>query len=652
MPERGGRAIDRGRAATAGLAVVYFVVFTATSWAKWAGFAYRTFDLAYYVQALWQLIHGRFDVSVQYVPLLGNHVEPIVFLFAPIFILWPHPMLFVAVQNAALAAMGPLAYRISRRLGLGELSAWLLAAAILITPATGYVALHEFHPEALSAPLLLWMFDARLARARLRYWIAFAAVLACKENMAPLLAAYCVVQMVRERKDASWSELRAWFIWPAAVAIAWFAVCGQLITPRLNGGNIDYLALYERLGGSGGAILRNLALQPQLFVRALHDSLGQGNLLPGLLLPFLCLPLLSPSWCIVAAPIVLQHLLSWRSSEWNIFFHYAAPLVPLCWMAMAEVVARFRQAADFRARIVLPASALVLAACAVAQAKLGPASVVARVNHEWRAGEADRARKQAVIDAIPAGASVVAPLPYLSHLATRSELHSLHYILKGLKTLSRAAFTPPAPTEFVLIDYGDKATFDTRSGYYHPKMRTVDVRTIASSDRLLHEFLRAATWESLATDELTLLRRTAAADVSAGIATQAVAEIVPGTELLAITQSRDTIAPNEVFELRMTWRFEHERGVIPWMLLQAVGADGQVKARWNRGLCAPQVSDGTALDGWRITRTGVLQPGEYQLEALFTDRAAAEASPSRGREQVSLLSLPVPVGTLRIVPLR
>ena len=64
---------------------LFFLAVTATSCARWANFEYRTFDLAFYVQGIWQFLHGRFDVSVLQVPLLGNHVEPIVFLLAPLF---------------------------------------------------------------------------------------------------------------------------------------------------------------------------------------------------------------------------------------------------------------------------------------------------------------------------------------------------------------------------------------------------------------------------------------------------------------------------------------------------------------------------------------------------------------------------------------
>ena len=130
--------------------MIFFAICTWVSCARWANFEYRTFDLAYYVQALWQLIHGRFQVSVEGVPLLGNHVEPIVFLIAPLFLAFRHPMVFVVVQNAALASMGPVAFSIGQRLGLDRKTAFLLGIALLITPAAGYIALHEFHPEALA----------------------------------------------------------------------------------------------------------------------------------------------------------------------------------------------------------------------------------------------------------------------------------------------------------------------------------------------------------------------------------------------------------------------------------------------------------------------------------------------------------------------
>jgi len=87
----------------------------------------------------------------------------------------------------------------------------------------------------------------------------------------------------------------------------------------------------------------------------------------------------------------------------------------------------------------------------------------------------------------------------------REKLYSLHYILKGLKTLSHATYEPPPPTDYVFIDYKDTATFDAGAGYYHPQMQTKDGRVIPSSDELLKKFLQqAADWQVTANDELIL----------------------------------------------------------------------------------------------------------------------------------------------------
>src|SRR4051812_15851435 len=97
--------------AAGGFAAVVFLF----SWWRWWTFQYETFDVAFYVQALWLAIRGHWEVSLLNVPLLGNHAEPIVFLAAPLFALWPSPMLLVAIQTLALASMPFTGSRIALR---------------------------------------------------------------------------------------------------------------------------------------------------------------------------------------------------------------------------------------------------------------------------------------------------------------------------------------------------------------------------------------------------------------------------------------------------------------------------------------------------------------------------------------------------------
>lgn len=635
-----------------GVAALFFAACTWGSYARWANFDYRSFDMAFYVQGLWELIHGRFAVSVVGVPLLGNHVEPIVFLIAPLFVLFRHPMVFVIVQNAALATMGPVAFSIGRRIGLKPTPALLLAIALLITPASSYVALHEFHPEALTAPCLLLMIHARFRNSLRAHWVWLIALLACKENMALLLVAYCAVSFALERKRPS-AELRAWYLWPLAVSILWFLLCAKVITPALNSDSIDYLALYDRLGNSAADILLKSITEPQRIIGALGHSLSHGNLVWALLFPFLGLSLLRPRWLLIAAPILLQHLLSWRSSEWTIYFHYAAPLIPLFWIALAQAVAGMEHVTRVPRAIRSGIPFVVVAACVAAQILLGPAESIATSITQWPSGKQDRARKTAFVNQIPPAASVLAPLPYLSHLATREKLFSLHYVLKGLKTLSRSAYEPPPPPDFVLIDYADSVTFDPEAGYYHPAMKTVDGRVIPSSDRLLHDFLKRAFWTVNSSNELTLFRQGDSApevpDVSAVLSGPI--EITPHTKLNGITKTRDILSEAGL-EIQMNWSFPAERDFFPWLFLKLTPRGPQPAITIPRGLCAIEKTGG-AHEKWRIIPHPGIPPGDYSVEAVFLDYAKllwAEKSGVRNA-QPPLSSVRVPLGELEVMPL-
>ena len=117
-----------------------------------------------------------------------------------------------------------------------------------------------------------------------------------------------------------------------------------------------------------------------------------------------------------------------------------------------------------------------------------------------------REQKNVVIAQIPADASVVAPISYLSHLAMRERLYSLHFILKGLRTLSHEPYQPPSPTDFVLIDRADSPTYDSAAGFYHPAMKTQDGKVIPSSDELLEQFLSRADWDEKSVSGVVLLR--------------------------------------------------------------------------------------------------------------------------------------------------
>ena len=590
------------------LSAALFAVLTfAVSWWHWWTFQYGTFDLAFYVQAMWLALRGQWTVSLLNVPLMGNHAEPIVFLLAPLFALWSHPMLFVIVQTLVLATMPFTAWRITQRLGIERFPGIALALATILTPATVRVGLYEFHPEALAGPLLLLLIEARLAERRGLFWLWFVAVLSVKENMALLLVAWCVVFAVLDRRRGAPWVLR-WNGWPGVVAAGWLLICGRVISPWLNAGNVDYLQLYSHLGASSGEIVKNFAVAPQLACSALWRALTHGNLVWSLLLPLLALPLLRPRWWLIAAPLLLQHLLSWRYSEWSIGAHYPAPLIPLLWIAAAESFPRLRSPRGFAVGI--------LVACLGGQIWVGPVRSWMREIPTVSERIDERAWKAQMLAAIPPDASVVASQPYLSHLATRPRLISLHHILKGLKTLSRETYETPAPTDAVLIDYADPATFSTQAGYYHPRMRVPADREVPSSDRLLHEFLRQSSWKVQTRNEVALFTKGEAPPNFTS--EQPTLKFDETTTLLAAQMGG---AEAGVVRMRLAWEFTGERTRFPWLML--VLSDGRRLYPFVKGACAPEARAGLSVEEWTLVLPAGMPAGDYELRALFYDASAA-----------------------------
>jgi uncharacterized membrane protein len=583
------------------VALIFCVVVIVDSWFRWATFQYRTFDLAFYVQSFWLTLHGKAQASILDVSLMGNHAEPVCYLLLPFFWIWQHPMCFVVIQVVLVATMPFTGYRIARRMEFSRRGATWLGIATLLAPATGFMALHEFHPETLAAPLLLFMLEARQAKRMASFWFWFLLSMACKENVALMLAWFCAVHYLLEREMGR--EWQTFFnIVPGALAAVWVGIYSVWLGPLLNGGKVDYNELYAHLGGIGG-----MAKSPGAAIGAVGHAVTGGNLVWGLLVPFLLLPLLRPRWLVIAAPIFAQHLLSFRSSEWTINFHYAAPLLPLLWFATAESCARLYW------RDVV--AGWVVAACAACQVWIGPANSIARTISTMRvARESARVRAE-FIEAIPPGASVVAGLPYLSHLAKRERVHSLHHLLKGLKTLSRAEYTPPAATDAVLIDVADSATFDRAAGYYHPAMQTQDGRVIPESEVLLDQFLAQGTWRNLARNEVTLLLRD---NASIAKSANGVGRPLDESHHLLAAQFAPPPAGDNALIL-LTLEVGKDRKLVPWLTLYLRDAQDR-DFPVTKGPIGSGFKPGTAVtESWIIRTPARIPAGKYRAILLFHD---------------------------------
>lgn len=595
-------------------AIIFCVIALTDSWFRWATFQYGTFDLAFYAQGLWLAGKGLWHVSLLDVPLMGNHQDPIVFLALPFYKIWSHPMLLVIAQTLLLATMPFTGWRIARHLEFGPQASMWLGLATLLAPATGFIALHEFHPEALTAPLILLMIEGRMKQRPGLFWLSFILVLACKESMGLLLAWMSLVYYFLEReRDREWRV--NWNIIPGCVAFGWFLLCVLFIGPSLNGGRVDFIGLYSHLGDSAGGILGGFVTHPSKGAGALWNGLTGGNLAWGTLVPFLLLPLLRPRWIIMAAPIFLQHLLSWRQSEWSIHFHYAAPLLPLLWMGAAET----GSALFWRDAV----AGWITVACVVCQLWFGP---IKRVwNTATGAGHALWAKewKSAMLVAVPKDASVTAGLPYLSHLTNRERLYSLHHVLKGLNTLSHAEYKPPTGVDAVVMDIADHATFDPSAGFFHPQ-RPLGKKIVPASDLLLHRFMSQQPWHTIARNELTIFLK--------GASQQKQEFHGEGRKLddfhtLIACEGMPPL-PGDSMLFAISWDLQPDRQSLLAAALYLEDAGGR-RFPISKGLIAPGVESGRYTEAWAVRPPPSLPPGKYRGTLLIHDPLEFSPAPER-----------------------
>ena len=265
-----------------------------------------------------------------------------------------------------------------------------------------------------------------------------------------------------------------------------------LVMPRLNEGKVGFFNIYRHeWGDSLPKIAGTMLGNPAKVVRFLHSTPGatpwarrdteQKRIFYGhVFLPVLFLSLLSPSTVLLAAPVLLQQMLSARLLEHNILRHYIALLLPVVmvsagmglrslirWLSPAKAGHHLSASLSSpgRARLLnrILAAALVLSAvlCPLAYGPFGLWSVGLRESgqgfkasptayHRLYRKHWDEMARQ-----VPADVPVVSTFIFQSRLADREELYSYHHLYKGTYTLSDEPFPLPEGIQAALIDFDD-----------------------------------------------------------------------------------------------------------------------------------------------------------------------------------------------------
>lgn len=289
--------------------------------------AYNTgrFDLGNMVQAVWSTANGDIlrmtSLQGDQLSRLAAHVDPILVVFAPLWLLWPSPDMLVTAQ-ALLVALGALpVFWLARKHVGSERAALGFALAYLLQPAVQWLVLNEFHPVALATPALLfafwWLDEGRILP------FALAALVACtsKEEI-PL--AVCGMGLWYAVSRRQWRV----GLLIAAAGLAWSLIAIEVVIPHFNAGaGSEFLSRYGEVGGSPAGMLKTAFTDPLLVLGKAFGHDGIRYMLQ-LALPLGVLWAISPLALLIALPDLALNVLSQNGLQSSIHFHYTAGIVP------------------------------------------------------------------------------------------------------------------------------------------------------------------------------------------------------------------------------------------------------------------------------------------------------------------------------------
>ncbi len=379
------------------------------------------FDLGNMTQAVWSTAHGSFldstDITGQQATRLASHVDPILALLVPLWLLAPSPLTLATAQVVAVALGALPVFWLGRRHLSSPRLAVVLAGAYLFYPWLSWTALDAVHPVTFAIPLLLyavWFLDIdRLGP------FALCAVLAasCGELVGLTIGALGVWYALARGRRLAGSVI-------GAAGVAWTFVALLVVVPAFSGGASGFYGFYDAVGGSPAGIVKSAFTDPLAILGQLFDP-DVLLFLIALAAPLAGLFLLAPALAAVALPQLALNALADPAGPIDPRQHYLAAMLPFLVAASVFGIARLRLEARG------PAAVMVLGLCLVTSLVFGPLGAGRETAPLWYQSALTPAHVTALdraVATVPAGAAVSASNRVGARLAARRYLQTLPHV--------------------------------------------------------------------------------------------------------------------------------------------------------------------------------------------------------------------------------
>ena len=241
------RSLSRPRnVVVIGLVGAYVVWFIHLNFLLYYSYGEPPFDLSVFDQGMWLISHFRDPfVTIMGRNLVGDHTSFVLYLFAPLYRLFPEPQGLLVLQTLLLASPAVPIYLLARQYIRSTLIAMALVATYLLSPLIQQANLDQFHPECFQVLFISLAIYAAIESRSVLLVVMAVLCLTVKED-----AALLVVPL------GMWVALRRdrWLGVSIVVgAVAYAMIANWLIIPSILGTSSFY-GSYIPFGGVSGLI--------------------------------------------------------------------------------------------------------------------------------------------------------------------------------------------------------------------------------------------------------------------------------------------------------------------------------------------------------------------------------------------------------------
>lgn len=204
------------------------------------------FDLSVFDQGMWLISHFRDPfVTIMGRNLIGDHTSFVLYLFAPLYRLFPEPQGLLVLQTLLLASPAIPIYLLARKHIKSSFIAVSLVASYLLSPLIQQANLDQFHPECFTVLFISLAIYAAIERRYVLLVVMAVLILLVKEDASALVVPLGLWVAVRRDR---------WLgIWIVVGAVAYAMIANWLIIPTILGTSSFY-GNYIPFGGVSGLV--------------------------------------------------------------------------------------------------------------------------------------------------------------------------------------------------------------------------------------------------------------------------------------------------------------------------------------------------------------------------------------------------------------